>query len=204
MGLWRDLFGPGQNEVWGGIAKEIGADYTEAGWLQRGRIDLHRDNFIITLDTYTVSTGKSSVTYTRMRSPFKNPNNLAMNIYRESIFSGMGRLLGMQDITIGDAFFDKDFVVQGSPESKIVFFLKDAKLKQLIEAQPSIAFKIKPDDGWFSKQYPDGIDELYFQCYGVMEDEALLKQLFELFTVAIDKLSEIDSGCQFGVNILPG
>ena len=203
MGLWRDMFGPGQNEVWSGIAKQIDADYTPAGWMQKGRIDLHRDNFIITLDTYTVSTGKSSATYTRMRSPFRNPNNLAMNIYRESIFSWVGKLLGMSDITIGDEFFDKEFVVQGSPETKVKAFLQDAKLKQLIEVQPSVSFKIRKDNGWFLKQYPDGVDELYFQCGGIVKDEARLKHLFELFTASMDKLSEIDPGCRFGVHVTP-
>ena len=203
MGLWRNLFGPGQNEVWSGIAKEIDADYTPSGWARKGRIDLHRDNFIITLDTYTMSSAESSATYTRMRSPFKNPNKLVMNIYRENIFSWVGKLLGMSDIAIGDAFFDKEFIVQGSPEPKIKTFLQDAKLKLLIKAQPSVWFKIRKDNGWFSKQYPDGIDELYFQCSGVVKDEARLKQLFELFTFSVDKLSEIDPGCRFGINIVP-
>jgi hypothetical protein len=203
MGLWRDMFGPGQDEIWGSVAKEINADYTPGGWLQKGRIDLHRDSAIITLDTYAVNTGKSTMIYTRMRTPFRNSNGMAMNIYRESIFSWLGKLMGMSDITVGDAFFDKDFVVQGSPESKIVSFLTDPKLKQLIEAQPHISFKIREDDSWFSKHYPDGIDELYFQCGGIITDEQRLKNLFELFNVAADKLAEVDPGCVFGVNLTP-
>jgi hypothetical protein len=111
--------------------------------------------------------------------------------------------MGMKDLTIGDEFFDKEFVIQGRPEAKIVAFLKDPKLKQLIKTQPHVAFRIRKDEGWFRKHYPDGVDELYFQCGGVMKDEARLKQLFELFVASIDKLSEIDSGCQFGVHITP-
>jgi hypothetical protein len=203
MGLWRNIFGPGQNEVWSGIAKRINAKYTPADWMHQGRIDLQGENFIITLDTYTVNTGKSSATYTRMRSPFKNTKNMAMHIYRENMFNWLGKLMGMSDIVVGDEFFDKEFVIQGSPESKIVAFLNDTKLKQLIKAQPYVSFKISKDEGWFRKQYPDGIDELYFQCGGIVKDEARLKQLFELFVASIDKLSEIDSGCEFGVHITP-
>jgi hypothetical protein len=203
MGLWRNLFGPGQNEVWSGIAKTINAKYTPADWMHKGRIDLHGENFIITLDSYRVRRGKGSSTYTRMRAPFKNSNNMQMNIYREGFFSGMGKMMGMSDLTVGDEFFDKEFIIQGSPEPKIVAFLKDAKLKQLIKAQPSVAFSIRKDEGWFRDHYPDGIDELYFQCGGIVKDEARLKQLFELFVASIDRLSEIDSGCEFGVNITP-
>lgn len=203
MGLWRNIFGPGQNEVWGGIAKEINAAYTPGDWMHMGRIDLHRENCIITLDTYTVSTGKSTATYTRMRSPFKNTNNMQMQIYRENMFNWLGKLMGLSDIVVGDEFFDKEFIIQGKPESKIVAFLSDTKLKQLIKAQPYISFRILKDTSWFRKHYPEGVDELYFQCGGVMKDENNLKQLFELFVVAIDKLSEIDSGCRFDIHITP-
>jgi hypothetical protein len=197
MGLWRDMFGPGQDEIWGGIATQINADYTPGGWLQKGRIDLHHGNAVFTLDTYAVSTRKSTMVFTRMRSPFRNRNNLQMHVYRHSIFSGLGKLLGMSDITVGDAFFDQDFVVQGNPESKVVEILRDPKLRQLIEAQPQISLSIKKDDGWFSKQYPDGVDELYFQCAGVITDAQ------RLFTVAADKVSEVDPGCEFGMNLTP-
>jgi len=203
MGLWRNIFGPGQNEVWDRIAKTVNAKYTPADWMHQGRIDLRTDNYIITLDTYRVSRGKGSSTYTRMRSPFKNSNNMQMNINREGFFSGLGKMMGMKDLTVGDEFFDKEFIIQGSPEPKIVAFLKDTKLKQLIKAQPSVSFSIRKDEGWFRNHYPDGIDELYFQCGGIVKDEARLKQLFELFVASIDKLSEIDSGCEFGVHITP-
>lgn len=203
MGLWRDIFGPGQDEVWGGLAKQVGADYTPGGWAKMGRMDLHNGDVVITLDTYTVSTGKSSATYTRMRSPFQNTAGMAMNIYRKSIFTGLGKLMGMQDIPVADPMFDDHFVVQGNPEPRIVAFLRDAKVRHLIEAQPGIAFKIKKDDGWFSKQYPEGIDELYFVCAGVMKDELRLKNLFELFVTAIDILSAPDFGCVFDVKLTP-
>ena len=114
--------------------------------------------------------------------------------------------MGMQDITVGDALFDDHFVVQGTPEPAIVAFLQDAKIRGVIEAQPSFAsvlFKIKKDDGWFSKQYPDGIDELYFLCAGLVKDEKQLKQLFELFVASVDALSEGDYGCDFKVHQTP-
>ncbi|HEY2346120.1 MAG TPA: hypothetical protein VGH80_09585 [Xanthomonadaceae bacterium] len=204
MGLWRDIFGPGQDEAWGALAKQIGADYTPGGWAKAGRIDLRKDGYIITLDVYTVSTGKSSTSYTRMRSPFRNTRGMAMNIYRKSILTGLGKLMGMQDITVGDALFDDHFVVQGSPEPAIVAFLQDAKIRGLIESQPayaSVLFKIKKDDGWFARHYPDGIDELYFLRAGLIKDEQQLKQMFELFTASVDRLSQ--AGCAFDVHQTP-
>ena len=203
MGLWRNLFGPGQNEVWGDVAKQIGADFTEAGWMKRGRIDLKAKDHTITLDTYTDGGGENSSTYTRMRAPFRNGSGLKMNIYRDNAFARLGKLVGMQDIIIGDAFFDDAFVIQGEPEAKIKAFLQDAKLRELIQAQPRIAFQIAPGKRMFSQNYPDGIDDLQFLCDGVVKDAQRLKQLFELFATAIDRLAEIDPGCRFDVNMTP-
>ncbi len=203
MGLWRDIFGPDQDEVWGGIARQINATYTPSDWLKKGRIDLRGPNYIITLDTYSEMQGKYRHTYTRMRSPFRNTKHVGMNIYRETGFSWLGKLIGMSDIVIGDPLFDNEFIVQGRPESMVVAFLDDRKLRRMIKAQPDIAFKIRNDDGWFATQYPQGIDELHFLCRGYVKDEARLKRLFELFVASIDQLSAIGSGCQFGVNITP-
>jgi hypothetical protein len=203
MGLWRNLFGPGQNEVWGDLARQIGADFTEAGWFKRGRVDLHAKNHTITLDTFDVGGGETSSTYTRMRAPFRNGSGLTMNIFRDNTFARLGKLVGMQDIVIGDAFFDNAFVIQGQPEARIKAFLQDAKLRELIRAQPRIAFQVAKGKELFSQKYPDGIDDLQFLCAGVVKDAQRLKLLFEMFARAIDRLTEIDLGCRFDVQVTP-
>ena len=53
--------------------------------------------------TYTVSTGKTTIVFTRMRAPYVNPNSFRFTIYRKGFFSGIGKFFGMQDIEIGDA-----------------------------------------------------------------------------------------------------
>jgi hypothetical protein len=202
MGLWRDFLGLGQDEIWAGLARDINADFTPGAWFKRGRIDLRKNKFIITLDTFETG-GKNSQIYTRMRCPFINGNNLGMNIYREGIFSWLGKAFGNQDIVTGDEFFDDEFVVQGAPEGKIIEFLADEKLKGLIQRRPEISYGIKKDDGWFGRNYPEGVDVLQFQCYGLITNEPALKELFELFFASIDRLAEIDDGCDFSAGVTP-
>ena len=203
MSIWKSIFGPGQNEIWSGIASELNAEFSSSGWLQRGRIDLIRKNIIISLDTYTVSSGKTSVTYTRMRSTFENKSGLEMKIYRKNIFSWIGKLFGMQNISIGDNKFDDEYILQGNPENDIIKIFNDNSMKSLIRYQQDICFEIKKDNRWFIKKYPSGIEELYFQCNGVIKDEKRLKMLFELFIVTIDRLKKYNPGCNFSLNILP-
>ena len=87
MGLLRSAFGPSKSEVWLQIAKDIGGLYKDGGIFGRDVLRYQAGDWEITLDTYTVSNGKSSNTYTRMRAPFVNKDGLYFKIYREGFFA---------------------------------------------------------------------------------------------------------------------
>jgi len=74
----------------------------------------------------------------------------------------------MQDIEIGDPYFDDNFVIKGNSEERVKLLLRDTKLKQLIDVQSDICFEIKDDEGWFGSRFPEGVDELYFSCPSVL------------------------------------
>ncbi len=107
----------------------------------------------------------------------------------------------MQDIEVGDSFFDDSFVIKGNNESRIKELFHDPEIKRLIHAQPRVYLKIKDDEGWFGTSFPDGVDELYFEVRGVMKDKDILKDLFELFARVLDRLVEIDSAYESSANV---
>jgi hypothetical protein len=193
MELLRKLLGPGKDEIWSQLSAEIGAEYQKDGFFKNGKVVLSHGEWEIILDTYTVHTGKSSVTYTRMRAPFINKDGFRFNIYRKSIFSWLGRLLGVKDIEIGDSFFDEQFIIQGKPENLVQRLLMNSEIKRLIQNQPNIHFQIKDDEGRFAKSFPEGVDELYFEALGIITDKQRLKELFDLFTSVLDGLCNMGS-----------
>ena len=192
MGILRKIFGPSKEEMWSQLSREIGADFQQGGFFKDGKVVLAHREWEITLDTYTVSTGKTHVTYTRIRAPFVNPDGFRFNIYRKHIFSGIARLLGTQDIEIGDSYFDDEFIIQSSSPDLVYRLLSNLEIRQLIQNQPDIQFEVKDDEGWFQNKFPEGVDELYFQTSGVITDVGRLKALFDLFAVVLDQL------CRFG------
>ena len=194
MSLLRQVFGPSKEEMWSQLSREIGADYQPGGFFKEGKVVLTHREWQITLDTYTVSTGKSHVTYTRIRAPFVNPDGFRFNIYRKGIFSGIAKLLGTQDIEIGDAYFDDEFIIQSSSQDLVYRLLSSIEIRQLIQNQPEINFEVKDDEGWFQKKFPEGVDELYFQTMGVIKDVERLKALFDLFAAVLDQLCRLGSG----------
>lgn len=187
------FFGPSKKEIWQQLAEEIQADYVSHGFWSGDRVEAHVDNWIVVLDTYTVSTGKSSITYTRMRVPFVNIDNFYFKIYRTGIFSGIGKMLGMEDIDIGYDEFDEDFVIKSNSEEKVKQLFLNKSIRDLIQEQPQINLEVKDDEGFFVAHCPEGVDELYFQVTGVIKDIDRLKELYELFSEVLKQLCSMGS-----------
>ena len=110
-------FGPSKDEAWRQLSQEIGAEFVEGGFWKGNKVQAQVGTWTITLDTYTVHTQHSHVTYTRMRAPYVNPEGFRFTIYRKGFFSDLGKLLGMQDIEVGDPEFDEAFIIKGNDES---------------------------------------------------------------------------------------
>lgn len=197
------LFGPSKKEIWEQLSREIQADYINGGFWSGDKVQAHVDNWIVLFDTYTVSTGKSSVTYTRVRAPFKNLERFYFKIYRKGLFSGLGKLLGMQDINVGYSEFDEDFIIQGNSEERIIQLFSNKKIRELLEMQSSINLEIKDDEGFFANHFPSNVDELYFTVAGVIKDIDRLKELYELFAEVLKELCAmgIASNEQVEVNL---
>jgi hypothetical protein len=190
----RKLFGPSQAEIWNLLAQQIGGEFTQGQWWKnRNRVDVQVGQWIVTLDTYTVSTGKSSITFTRLRAPFVNRDGFRFTITRAGIFNPIARKLGFQDVEIGDAAFDKAFVIKTNDESRVRTFLADTELRRQIALQPKITLSVLDDEGYFGAHFPDGVDELNFHTIGVIKDLVILQQLFELFATTLNRLCHIGS-----------
>jgi hypothetical protein len=193
MGLMREIFGPSKEEIWSQLSQEIGADYEEGGFFKQGKVVLSHRQWQITLDTHAVHTGKTTVIYTRMRAPYVNRDGFRFNIYRKNILTGIGQLFGLQDLEIGDPFFDDEFIIQGEPEHLVSALLANSEIRRLIQSQRDIHFQIRDDEGLFKKSFPEGVDELYFEVIGIIKDRERLKNLFDLFAAVLDQLCRLGS-----------
>jgi hypothetical protein len=193
MGVLRQIFGPGKDEVWKQLCTELDAEFVEGRFPRQSRVQARVNEWTVTLDTFVMSTGKSHIPFTRMRAPYVNPDGLRFRIYRAGFFTELGKILGMQDIEVGHSEFDRAFVIQGNDPVKVHLLFGNAEIRRLLEAQPSIRFEVKDDEGWFGTTFPEGVDELCFQVPGIIKDIPRLKLLFELFSETLNHLCHIGS-----------
>jgi hypothetical protein len=191
MSPLRKLFGPSKEEIWRQLSADIGATYVDGGAWKGDKVQARHGEWTVTLDTHTVSTGNSHVTYTRMRAPYVNPDGFRFTIYRRGLFTGIAKFFGMQDVEIGEEQFDEAFVIKTTEEGRLRSLLSSDRLRSLIAEQKAIYLAVKDDEGLFGPSFPEGVDELYFQVVGVIKDIDRLKALYDLFTVTLDELCRI-------------
>jgi hypothetical protein len=201
MGFGREIFGPGRKEVWSELSRLIGADYIDEGFFGKNKVMARVKEWTITLDTYTVSTGKATVTYTRMRAPYVNKDGIWFKIYKSGFFSELGKRLGMQDIETGFPEFDTEYIIKGNHEDKVRELFSKTSIQKLIELQPRFCLEVKDDEGWFGEEFPEGVDELYFSVAGEIKKIELLKALFELFADVLEYMCEIGSAYESNPNL---
>jgi hypothetical protein len=193
------LFGRKKDEVWCQLCQETGAEFIRAGCRKGSKVQAHVGPWTITLDTYTVS----EVPYTRMRAPYLNPEGFRFTIYRKGLFSKFGKLLGMQDIEVGDVELDEAFIIKATDEWKVRELLSNPKVRQMLQEQPRIRLEVKDSAAWFGPRFPEHVNELYFQVAGVVKDIDLLKGLFELFAAVLDQLCHIGLASRWSLQERP-
>jgi hypothetical protein len=201
MSTLRKVFGPSKKEIWKQLSDQLGAQFVEGGFARADKVQAQVKEWIVTLDTFVISTGKTSTVLTRMRAPYVNADNFRFKIYRKGFFSNLGELLGMQDVQVGYPDFDDAFVIKGTSEAKLVSLFANEKIRQLIQAQPSISLEVRDDEGWFGTHFPEGVDELRFQVMGVIKDIERLTQLFDLFAEMLNQLCQIGSAYETDPNV---
>lgn len=193
MNTLRQWFGPSKKEIWQQLASETGATFSSQGLWHGEKVQAAHGQWTITLDTHVLSTGKTHVTYTRLRAPYVNADQFRFSIYNRGLLSDFATWLGAQDVEVGHADFDKAFIIKASSEDKVRQLFANARLRELIQAQPSIYLSVRDNEGWLGPKFPEATDELNFQVLGVIKEVERLKQLFDLFAELLDELCRIGS-----------
>jgi len=193
MGIMRQIFGPSREEIWRQLCDETGAQIVKGTWLRGSKVVAKHGDWTVTLDNFVVSTGKTMIVFTRIRAPFMNPGGFRFSVHRRNLFTGLGKFFGMQDVEVGHAKFDHDFVIQGTDEAKLKRLFANPKIRELIAAQPRILFAVRDDEQGLGKQLPEGVDQLFFRVPGVLKDVKRLKQLYELFAETLEELGRLNA-----------
>jgi hypothetical protein len=101
------------------------------------------DQIAFEIDTYVVQHNKSSTTYTRVKARAIDPIPSDIRVSTAHLFSGLGRLLGFQDVPTGDAVFDEKYVVKADRDDDARALLDAPTRRALLEFPHSVRFEYR-------------------------------------------------------------
>ena len=193
-----EILGPGKEEVWRKFAEEINGKYIEGHYGQPDHIEVTHNKWTIIFDTYAVSNPFSSRQenvgeFTIIKVPFYTRDSFQFSIREKGIINGMGKLFGAQDIEIGDAAFDKKYIIKGNDENKLQLLLSNKKILELIHFQKRICLELVDDEGFWGTKLSDGVFEITFVATNVIKNMEQLRSLYNLFIELLNQLSHIGS-----------
>jgi len=181
------ILGPSKNEVWSAFADEMGAQFIDDGTFKGGpKVMLKYKSWQIFLDTFTVSTGKSSTTFTRIRAVFVEDMPLAFKITKRNIFTRIAMLFGKTYALTGDNDFDNEFAIICDDGQKVKKIFDNKQLKELFYNIRHVFFTIKKAKGKKETKYVTDEKVLYYHVTGVIKDEQRLTKLFGVFIYLLD------------------
>ena len=173
-------------------AQELGGTYRSSpGGNAHDEIVVTSGNWTVVTHRLRVGGSETDVRATTSRAFFVTRNNFRFMIKRSTIFHGLGTLLGMQDIEVGDAGFDADFTVKSSSKEQVIALLADEQIKQYLEKQRGSLLTIRDDDGLFTAKFRPDVDYLYYQHNQYVEDLETLVSIPRLMLATLNRLVAI-------------
>lgn len=160
------------------VALETGCSYDEGGCLRSPKVSGMFRNRNIIVDSYTEHHGgdnDSSTTYTRIQVNHNGRLFGEIDIYPETLFSAIGKKLGMQDIQTGNPEFDKAFIVKGGNEGMVRSILDMEVQQKLLKLKPAVHV------------YPDRV---YTRRRGYIKDKKLLTDLVNLMVDVAERVEK--------------
>jgi len=92
-----------REEAWQQLANEIGASFVKGGMLRSSKVQLPFKDRTITMDAYSVSSGDSSTSYTRLVAPLQDVHGFQFSLSKNSLVSKLDKALSTKEYDTGDA-----------------------------------------------------------------------------------------------------
>jgi hypothetical protein len=164
-----------RDEVWRQFASELGAEFIEGGFLHSSKVQARVKGCTVTLDVYSMPSGDSSTTYTRLKAPIQDMQGFQFSLTKKSLVSKLDKALGAKEIATGDAEFDRAFVVRGNEEAKVQTLFANPKIRQLLQTERSATGFLRGN-------------MLDLEVEGDLKDIERLKSLFKMFEEMLSQL----------------
>jgi hypothetical protein len=179
------ILGPSKAEkAWRQFADEIGAEFVKGGPFGTDALAAYVKPWWV---TFEIHKGGESGPSAEVTAHYRAKDDFWFKIYRRDWLNRLAKRLGANHIDVGDADFDRDFVVLSNDELKSRTLLANAKLLQRIQVQWSYSWPTQ-----LRIEHKAEGSRLMASA-SVAEDAGQLKSMLDLFVATLNQLVDIGS-----------
>jgi hypothetical protein len=177
-----------RREVWEEVARSVGGTFLPGKRSSADKVAISHGPWTVELETYTVHTGESSVTYTRAVAVFSGHVDIRLRIRKRNVFDTILENVGLGGVDPGHRLFAEKFVVKGRPEARLRSLVTPQLIGALL-AEPKISVKVKNASRKDRKVHGPRAREVSAQMTGVVREPT---RLVSLITVAKETLNALE------------
>jgi hypothetical protein len=192
------LFGPTQGDIWKILSNDIDAKFEIGNSLFKNyKVIKKFGDYTITLDTYNkiTSTNRTpnpnpttTATLTRIHSEFQNKYGFRFKIFGEYFNNYLPSFFDMKDAKIENL---ENLIIRSNNEFVIKTLLENSTIVDVLKTHPEILFQIHNSYG--EKVTPNSFSTIYAEIPGVIKNNEILKNLFELMGESLLEIEKLNN-----------
>ena len=180
-----------RREAFQATASELDAMFVAGKRSSGDQVHLEHGPWKVILDTYVVSTGQTTVTYTRARALYVVKNDFTLRISRRNIFTRIAELFGFYGLLVGDRELERKYKIKSSNDRGARSLMGDRRLRELILVQPSLRLEIRRLSWGRRRKMGNGVRVVVVQTTGAISEPDRLANYIRLVAATLDQLARI-------------
>jgi hypothetical protein len=189
MKLRSSVFG--WKSVWMDFAEERKGEFVDGQSHVTVKVRIPSKPWIFAMRMHANPLGKDE--HTVIATPYVARHPFKIAIRNSNSIEEFAKVLGLQDIVIGDPDFDKQYIIQGNNELLVKDFLSDRGLRKAIQAQNAVNLRIVDSrNNHFGINPPPHVDVLTFVEKGAINSFERVSSLHDLFDGILDRMAQLE------------
>ena len=180
-----------RSEAFQAAATELDATFVAGKRSSGDEVHLQHGPWKVVLDTYVVSTGQVTITYTRAKALYVAKNDFTLRISGRNIFTRIAELFGFYGLLVGDEEFERKYRIKTSNDPRARSLMTDRQLLELIMVQPSLQLTIRRLSWRRRRKMGDGVRVVTVETTGVIKEPDRLANYVRLVAATLDQLAKI-------------
>jgi hypothetical protein len=175
----------GWKSVWMDLTDEMNGEFEDGTYAVKAKLPLAGTPLSLFMQMHTHPMGQAISETTVLALPFNFENEFQFAVHNSSTVEEVAKILGLQDIVVGDADFDKTYIIQGSDPRLVQKLFSDSNFKMKIQEQKSCNLSIVDSrHKQFGITPPKGVGVLTFVEKGAVNSFERLTSLVELMALS--------------------